>query len=314
MAESASITCKLNFYTFYVDIDLKGFNDSLDKFLPKYLGLILNYVPEETTEFEDIRQKKKKEYENFFLENPYQQAYQYHILALRDGAEVDPAAVFQTVDHVKFEHILRYNRRWKESLFAELYVAGNFTEKKATDFTDILSDLLKQSKPLEKSRVRTIRAVSLKENQIWAVEKLLVNNDEKNSSLIVHFQYEEFGLTTKLLQDLCVMFMKEPTFDYLRTKEQLGYIVMCLPDDHRGILGLSILVQSNIKGSHELSFYIENLRNILKEKLENLTVEDFENLKKSAYTAKLQKDKDLDTETTRFWAEITKHTYVFDRK
>jgi secreted Zn-dependent insulinase-like peptidase len=57
-------------------------------------------------------------------------------------------------------------------------------------------------------------------------------------------------IRTKILQDLALAFTKEPAFDYLRTKEQLGYIVMCLPDDHRGVMGLSILVQSNIKNSH----------------------------------------------------------------
>lgn len=60
--------------------------------------------------------------------------------------------------------------------------------------------------------------MQLRQNEVWVVEKPLVNGDEKNSSLIVHFQYEEFGVTTKLLQDICMMFIKEPAFDYLRTK------------------------------------------------------------------------------------------------
>jgi secreted Zn-dependent insulinase-like peptidase len=65
--------------------------------------------------------------------------------------------------------------------------------------------------------------------------------------------------------------VKEPAFDYLRTKEQLGYIVMCLPDDHRGVLGLSILVQSNIKNTYELQKYVSKFVNeILKEKIANL--------------------------------------------
>ena len=50
--------------------------------------------------------------------------------------------------------------------------------------------------------------------------------------------------------------IKDPAFDYLRTKEQLGYIVMALPDDHRGVIGLSILVQSNVKNTYELQTYV----------------------------------------------------------
>jgi hypothetical protein len=45
MAETAHITTKLDFHTFYVDIDTKGFNDSLSKFLPQYLKMILAFEP-----------------------------------------------------------------------------------------------------------------------------------------------------------------------------------------------------------------------------------------------------------------------------
>ena len=50
---------------------------------------------------------------------------------------------------------------------------------------------------------------------------------------------------------------------------------MCLPDDNRGVLGISILVQSNIKSSHELRGYIDNLMGIMKKKLEDLTEGEF---------------------------------------
>lgn len=79
---------------------------------------------------------------------------------------------------------------------------------------------------------------------------MLRSENETNSSIIVHYQYEKMSLATKVLQELALSFVKEPAFDYLRTKEQLGYIVMALSDDHRGVLGLSVLVQSNVKNSY----------------------------------------------------------------
>lgn len=36
---------------------------------------------------------------------------------------------------------------------------------------------------------------------------------------------------------------------------------MCLPDDHRGVMGLSILIQSNIKTSHSLTKYVDTFVN-----------------------------------------------------
>lgn len=62
----------------------------------------------------------------------------------------------------------------------------------------------------------------------------------------------------------------------MRTKEQLGYIVMCLTDDNRGVLGMSILLQSALKASYELISYIDNfIDKILIDKLKELDEHTF---------------------------------------
>ena len=117
-------------------------------------------------------------------------------------------------------------------------------------------------------------------------------------------------LRTKILQELAISFVKQPAFDYLRTKEQLGYIVMCISDDHRGVLGLSILVQSNIKNTYELQTYVSKFVNeILKEKIQTLTEATYLEYRNALQTTKRQKDKNLSAEATRFWGEIVKHIY-----
>lgn len=95
-------------------------------------------------------------------------------------------------------------------------------------------------------------------------------------------------MRSKILQDLAFNFIKEPAFDYLRTKEQLGYIVMCLPDENRGVIGMSILVQSAIKASYELVTYVDNLiAQVLVQKLKDLNEETFNEFKASLRTSKL---------------------------
>lgn len=122
---------------------------------------------------------------------------------------------------------------------------------------------------LPKCFIAAIRPVFLPLQKVCAVEEVLKSDKETNNSIIVHYQYEKMSLTTKVLQELAINFVKEPAFDYLRTKEQLGYIVMTLPDDHRGVLGLSVLVQSNVKNTYELQTYVSKFVNeILREKIE----------------------------------------------
>lgn len=53
---------------------------------------------------------------------------------------------------------------------------------------------------------------------------------------------------------------------------------------------------------------------ILRDKIDTLSNEEFEKIKKAAYTVKLQKDKNLGIESDRFWTEIVKHSYEFTRR
>jgi secreted Zn-dependent insulinase-like peptidase len=79
-----------------------------------------------------------REYKNFFMSNPYEQAYEYHVLGLREGADVDPQEKVREVERVRFQAIKDFGVFWKRSLFAELYVAGNFTEEKARAFGKVI--------------------------------------------------------------------------------------------------------------------------------------------------------------------------------
>lgn len=127
---------------------------------------------------------------------------------MRDGADVDPAAKVTEVKRARFEAIKDFGKYWKQSLFAELYVAGNFNEEKAKVFGKVVEDLLKTQEPLNKGVLKTIRSVVLHSNETWVVEKHLQNPNEKNNALILHFQYEKLGIHTKLLQDLCLNYIK----------------------------------------------------------------------------------------------------------
>lgn len=53
---------------------------------------------------------------------------------------------------------------------------------------------------------------------------------------------------------------------------------------------------------------------ILKEKIANLDEATFNEYKASLESTKKQKDKNLAAEATRFWGEIVKHSYEFQRK
>jgi insulysin len=106
---------------------------------------------------------------------------------------------------------------------------------------------------------------------------------------------------------------KEPTFDTLRTKEQLGYIVMSGMTEQPGSLNFRFLVQSEKKPDY-VETRIEAFMDWLKTHLESLSEEDFEKQKGSLIAKKEQRPQNLGEETQRFLGRITDKYYEFDRR
>ena len=98
MAETANVLTTISYSAFSLDLQIKGFDTSLTKFVESYLDRILTFEPSNLQEFQDLKNKKKLSYENFFKEIPYKQAYEYHLLAVRDGLDCDPLDKFTAID------------------------------------------------------------------------------------------------------------------------------------------------------------------------------------------------------------------------
>ena len=45
------------------------------KFSDQFLDKILNFIPEDHQNFKDVKDKKTRDYANFFMSNPYTQGF-----------------------------------------------------------------------------------------------------------------------------------------------------------------------------------------------------------------------------------------------
>ncbi|CAG10333.1 unnamed protein product, partial [Tetraodon nigroviridis] len=105
------------------------------------------------------------------------------------------------------------------------------------------------------------------------------------------------------------MHMEEPCFDFLRTKETLGYHVYPTCRNTSGVLGFSVTVETQAtKFNTELvELKIEEFLTLFGEKLNSLTEEAFNTQLKEC------EDTHLGEEVDRNWAEVVTQQYVFDR-
>merc|ERR1712185_47891 len=111
---------------------------------------------------------------------------------------------------------------------------------------------------------------------------------------------------------------REPCFDDLRTKQQLGYMVfgpLLLLSGDESVLSLRVIVQGDVKDPVYVDGRIEAFLQWFRGTyLEGLSEEDYQ-VNVSAVAEKLlEKDKNLNEQTDRFFSQLANGSYDFDKK
>lgn len=178
----------------------------------------------------------------------------------------------------------------------------------------------------------TSPACSLASSHVWSFP--LPNKNNPNSGVSYFVQIG--AASSDELRPLAALFShisREPCFDTLRTKEQLGYLVHSGGRNQAGSVGFNILVQSNNDPVY-LESRIEAFLTGLEKILTDMPEAEFERQKQSYVTEgiivkslraltfflprliddKLQKVKNLYQESSRLWHNIGNGYYDFKRR
>lgn len=197
-----------------------------------------------------------------------------------------------------------------------LLIHGNIIESDARTIATQIQDTL-QFRPLSSSQLPTNRIVQLAPNESYLRQQVVLNPVDANSSSLNLYQ---IGINTVELHSIAELFahmIREPLFNQLRTQEQLGYLVWSSLVSIKGILHFRALIQSSSAPADYLNYRIEAFlhwyRNV---ELPRQLASDpsfFSSNVSAVIAKKLEKDKTLTAESTRFWHEITTKRLEFDR-
>lgn len=145
-------------------------------------------------------------------------------------------------------------------------------------------------------------------------EKNLIN-DDINHAIINYYQWgmKDYMSVLKLRAFISIFNVK--AFDYLRTANQLGYIVFAQPLLYNDVIGIGIFVQGSKYNPYEMDGIIENFlqafdeyfndleENVIKQELNNIHYEIFE-----------KRNQKFSDKGDNYWDEISKGTYDFQKK
>ena len=307
-AELSGLGYSLNATVLGLDLSVQGYNDKLSVLLHKVLVSLrdLKINPER---FKIIKERQSRTYKNWNFQQPYYQVGDFNrwLLGARVWMNHQYAA---ELPHIELDDVQTFIPQILRQTHIEIFAHGNFYKEDALKVADLVESTL-NPRPLPQSLWNLRRNLILPPGSNYIFRHTLA--DPANINHAIEY-YLQIGSTTdrrlRAMLSLFAQMTSEPAFDQLRTKEQLGYIVFSGFRPSSTTMGYMVLVQSERKPD-----YLEERVNTFLLKfgldLEQMTTEEFEGHRRSLINKRLEKLKNLESETGRLWGYIGSEYFDF---
>eukprot|EP01034_Spumella_vulgaris_P021908 gene21909-27985_t len=283
--------------------------------------------------YDRLREKALRTYKNYVFWQPY-----YHCIANSLNCLEDPrwshAEKYTALKASSIADFISFVATFLRSLKAEVLVYGNATKEEAVALSTSVLDILKfDSLPSSQEHLR--RSVQLAPGTEYVLRGHSKDNNpnEVNSGIENIYLVDRVGglgasftegvdriddlshpIVMEAMLELVTHIISEPAFDQLRTKEQLGYIVHAGTKQVGQTAGLHIIIQSGVKDPHYLNNRVEEFLTAFRVDLAAYSEEKFASFVTAVVEKLIEKPKNIDEESGRYWEEIRTGRYLFDRK
>ena len=195
------------------------------------------------------------------------------------------------------------------------FVHGNLSADQALGLVEKARDTVKP-KSIAKEDLVDVRCIALPPGKQILIERELEDKGNENNCLVSYYEVglEGTDLRQKMIHQVVMQYLDEPTFNQLRTNEQLGYVVLSRKCEYRDVIGAQFLIQSPKESSEYIVNSLNNFLNTMKERVAQLNEEEFKTQVEAVAVKVGEKDYNLSGEHGRHWSEIASHKYIFDRQ
>lgn len=300
-----------------LDIKISGYSDKVPALVEQVLERVLNFRPTETR-FDALKFKLGKEYKNFGMSLPYQQITTHYMTIVNDKTYtyLERIAVLDSLNFADFSRFVE--SLFRGGAFSELLMVGSFPYEEAQKVADCVETKLKPIGSIA-STVAGARALIAPRNYLLkpsdGARFEMDLQDPRNINSCIFYNFEiapNHNERTRVLTDLLCTIIREPAFDQLRTKEQLGYVVFSGLNNGRTSLGFRFIIQSE-RSTAYLEYRIDEFLRAFDSYLNHdMTDEEFATFKDALKSAKLTKLRQLQSEFSRFNDRITRGHFDFD--
>ncbi|KAF7593445.1 Insulinase (Peptidase M16) [Aspergillus hancockii] len=307
-AELAGLDYHLSASIFGLDVSVGGYNDKMSVLLEKVLTSMRDLVVN-PDRFHVIKERLSRGYKNAEYQQPFYQVGDYtrYLTAEKSWLNEQYAA---ELEHIEPEDISCFFPQLLRQNHIEVLAHGNLYKEDALRMTDSVENILK-SRSLPQSQWHVRRNMIIPPGSNYIYERAL--KDPANVNHCIEYYLFIGDITDESLRAKLLLFAQmtdEPAFDQLRSKEQLGYVVWSGARYSATTIGYRVIIQSE-RTAQYLESRINAFLSTFGKTLEEMSDEEFEGHKRSVINKRLEKLKNLGSETTRFWTHIGSEYFDF---
>ena len=293
-----------------LSIYVSGYNDKLHILLEKVL-LQMRDLEIDEGRFKVVKDKSSRGFRNWYFGQPFHQVGVYSRWFRADNTYMNEELA-QELETVTSEEVQKFIPQVLSQCHIEVLAHGNLYKEEALKITDLVEKTLKPKKFLP-SQWPIQRSLILPEGSNFIYRQQL--KDPANVNHCIEYTLylgnpQDVVLRAKQL--ILAQMIDEPTFNQLRTIEQLGYVVFSGYTAGITYAGFRILVQSE-RDCNYLEGRINHFLTRFETTLREMSDDEFEKHKSAVISKRLETLKNLSQEGSRFWMHMLRNTYDFQQ-
>ena len=307
-AEIAGLDYMLGQHGGGMAIEVSGYNDKMPVLLEKVLTCMkeLEVRPDR---FLIMKERLIRGYRNWGFQQPYRQIGESTQWLSTDKSWTNEVLLAE-IHHLTHEDISSFFPQLFHQTHIEVLAHGNLYKEDALRMTKMVETILKP-RPLPQTQWQIKRNLLLPEGGDYTFRRVL--GDPANVNNCIEYYLHLGSLSDQPTRAKALFLAQlgdEQGFDQLRTKEQLGYIVFTGAKILMTTIGYRVVIQSERSPEYleeRINAFLVTFRNTIKE----MSAKEFEGHRRSLINKRLEKLKNLNQETDRFWSYINNEYYNF---
>jgi insulysin len=288
-----------------ITISCDGYNQKLNYVLDTILKTITNFCEHiEQIKFNVTKEKLKQSLENIKLGAPWNMIT-YNLKDKWSSKFLNYNILLENIDSITLDDMKNNCANMFSHINVKVVSTGNMIPNEVIDIHKYFDTAYDMS---------TYQNIEKVEPVYGKLEFNNHNKNETNEAIGLYYQVfnQEYDFEKAAKLSMLETLIREPFFDQLRTKEQLGYLVNSSGFSFLDSYGLIFMIQSPVKESSYLAERIKLFQKSFQEKL--ATYQEFDAQKTSLINMIAEPDKRLNQLAFRIIKEINLQTYIFDRK